>query len=83
MRQKGYWVHTKSVVHVGVVEVAIAIHIEHASVTAIPVIRRHPIFVFEINHINYISRLFIKQLKNAVITRYTRYLVSALFILAN
>lgn len=37
---KRYWAQTKvSVVHVGVAEVAIRIHNEHPSVTAIPLIK--------------------------------------------
>jgi len=52
--KKGYWAQTDCVVHVGVGEVAIRMHIEHVSIaTAIPVIRRH-VTIMQINQINYI-----------------------------
>ena len=38
---KGYWAHTwRCVIHVPVVEVAIRIHSEHVSITAVKVTRR-------------------------------------------
>ena len=37
---KGYWAHTKRVIHVPIVEVAIRIYSEHVSITAVKVTRR-------------------------------------------